>query len=365
MTGERRPWDAIVVGASFGGLAAAMELAGSGRVLLIDRSPVGEGQTSACATPLSVLDRLSAADGVEQIHNEILIHGPGGIVTCVVPQHPFATFNYQALCRILLGRTDAAFLQAAVLHRNGEEIVTNEGSFRARVLIDASGWRSVLAHPGGPQHRHSLGIEVTIPAHGEGLRLWLRPPQLDCGMAWVFPAGDRSRVGVACYLGKGRLKDRLEAFAPIAVNSRVHGGSFTSRLAAPTLPGVFRVGDAAGQCLPVTGEGIRPALVFGQLAGRPARRVIEGESSIDAALRDYRRTVRLRAPYYSFLGAVQDVLLAMPTRFASSFTALIANCFKTSPGQATYWWAADPLSLDMGARSLSLIPETVHGRAGA
>ena len=81
MTGERRPWDAIVVGASFGGLAAAMELAGSGRVLLIDRSPVGEGQTSACATPLSVLERLSAADSVEQIHNEILIHGPGRFVT--------------------------------------------------------------------------------------------------------------------------------------------------------------------------------------------------------------------------------------------------------------------------------------------
>ena len=363
MTREQRQWDAIVVGASFGGLAAAMELAGSGRVLLIDRSPVGEGQTSACATPLSVLERLSAADAVEQLHSKILIHGPGGTVTDVVPHHPFATFDYQALCRTLLRSTDAAFLQAAVLHRNGDEIVTNEGTFRAPVLIDASGWRSVLARSDGRQRRHSLGIEVTIPVHGEGLQLWLRPPQVDCGMAWVFPAGDHSRVGVACYRGQGRLKDRLHAFAPSAVDSRVHGGSFTSGLAASTLPGVFRVGDAAGQCLPVTGEGIRPALVFGQLAGRNARRVIEGESSMDRALRDYRRTVRRRAPYYSFLSAVQDLLIAMPPRLAGSFAALIASCFQTSPGQAAYWWAADPLSLRMGARSPSLARAAVRGRA--
>jgi flavin-dependent dehydrogenase len=45
------------VGASFAGLAAAGELAGAGRVLVLDRAPVGEGETSACATPLRVLER--------------------------------------------------------------------------------------------------------------------------------------------------------------------------------------------------------------------------------------------------------------------------------------------------------------------
>jgi 2-polyprenyl-6-methoxyphenol hydroxylase-like FAD-dependent oxidoreductase len=62
-------WDVIVVGASFAGLAAALELVGTRRVLVIDRDPVGEGQTSACATPLVLLERLDLLDSVEQVHD--------------------------------------------------------------------------------------------------------------------------------------------------------------------------------------------------------------------------------------------------------------------------------------------------------
>src|SRR5437016_4893418 len=40
-------WDVIIVGASFAGLAAAVDLAGSGRVLLVDRDPIGAGQTTS------------------------------------------------------------------------------------------------------------------------------------------------------------------------------------------------------------------------------------------------------------------------------------------------------------------------------
>lgn len=180
----------------------------------------------------------------------------------------------------------------------------------------------------------------------EGLHLWLRPPELDRGLAWVFPAGARSRVGIARYDGKGELKNRLVAFAPSSAGLEIHGGALPASFGAATLPGVFRVGDAAGQCLPVTGEGIRPALVFGQLAGRLARRVLEDRSSLDGALRGYRRQVRRRAPYYAFLGALQDLLLAVPPRLAGTFTSLIAVCFQAD---RAYWWAANPRSLDSGS----------------
>ena len=346
-----RDWDAIVVGASFGGLAAAMELAGSGRVLLVDRQPVGAGQTSACATPLPVLERLGAVEAIEQVHRELVIHGRDGAVASVVPRYPFATFDYTALCRMLFAQTDAWFLQAAVLRRDATGIVTTEGSFRAPLLIDASGWRSVLADPVSRPGRLSRGVEVSMPIQGQGLHLWLRPPELNCGLAWVFPADAGSRVGIACYRGKGALKGRLEAFAPGAADLKIHGGTLTASMMAPTLRGVFRIGDAAGQCLPVTGEGIRPAVVFGQLAGRFARRVLEGQSSLQSSLRAYRWHVRRRAPYYAFLGAMQDLLLALPPRLAGSFTSLIAGCFQTGLGQATFWWAADPSSLQAGLRT--------------
>ena len=45
-------YDAIIAGASFAGLATAMQLRGY-RVLLIDQYPVGAHQMSACGTPIS------------------------------------------------------------------------------------------------------------------------------------------------------------------------------------------------------------------------------------------------------------------------------------------------------------------------
>ena len=70
-------YDAVIVGASFAGLAAASQLQGAGRVLLVDREPPGTGQTSACATLLAVLERLDALDALEQIHPTVTINAAG------------------------------------------------------------------------------------------------------------------------------------------------------------------------------------------------------------------------------------------------------------------------------------------------
>src|SRR5690348_11552083 len=81
-SGERKVtesnWDAIVVGASFAGLAAARALTGSGRVLLIDRQPIGAGQTSACAAPMPLLEWFGGGATVEQLHDVAVFHLPDG-----------------------------------------------------------------------------------------------------------------------------------------------------------------------------------------------------------------------------------------------------------------------------------------------
>ena len=251
-------WDVVIAGASFAGLAAATQLAGRGSVLLIDRQPVGEGETSACATPLPVLERLGALDAVEQIHTELVIHSGDVRAISVMPAYPFATFDYRKLCQILRSRTDATVLLQAVRAREGDTVITQQGFVRARVLIDASGCEGVFSLKSkGRAASRSLGIEARAPVAGEGLHIWLRPKELSCGMAWIFPAGGHSRIGVACYRGHGDLRRRLNAFSPLTVGQPLHGGRLPSRLAAGTDGAVFRVGDAAGLCLPVTGEGIR------------------------------------------------------------------------------------------------------------
>jgi menaquinone-9 beta-reductase len=342
-------WDVIIAGASFAGLAAATQLAGRGSVLLIDGNPIGAAETSACATPLRVLERLGALDAVEQVHTELVIHTGDGRATSIAPTYPFATFDYSKLCHILRSRTDATLLLGSVCAREGDTVITRQGSLHARVLIDASGCERVLSLKSkGRAASPSLGIEARAAVAGEGLHLWLRPKELSCGMAWVFPGGGHSRIGIACYQGHGDLRRRLNAFSPLTVGQPLHGGRFPSRLVAGTDGTVFRVGDAAGLCLPVTGEGIRPALVFGQSAGRLARQVLAGDIELEQALSAYRRQVARRAPYYGFLRLIQAALLRAPSPTSPFFSRALAATFQTAPGQATYWAAAEPGSLDPG-----------------
>jgi menaquinone-9 beta-reductase len=47
------------------------------------------------------------------------------------------------------------------------------------------------------------------------------------------------------------------------------------------------VGDSAGHCFPLSGEGIRTAFYFGIACGRELRAVVAGERSRDEALRRY------------------------------------------------------------------------------
>jgi menaquinone-9 beta-reductase len=347
-------WDAIVVGASFGGLAAALALAGAGRVLLIDRTPIGTGQTSACATPLPVLERLGALEAVEQVHAQCSIHLPGAPARChpFPMRHQWATFDYEVFCRVLFERTGAAFLQATVKGlAGGTRVVTTAGELEAPVVVDASGWRAALAAPSRRPRHQSLGIELRLPGTGEGLHFWIQPEAVRHGYAWDFPAGGHRRVGIITYRESRGLRSRLDRFLgrPIPA-AMLHGGALPARLRAPTADGVFAVGDAAGQCLPLTGEGIRPALAFGWVAGRLARQVVAGDLPLARALRDYRRVVLASRVGYTALAAMQAGLGYVPRRAVAPLLWLFDNSPLRWLGEQGYW-ATAPLELLAGARS--------------
>src|SRR3954467_4328248 len=76
----------LVCGASFAGLTAARELAGSGaEVLVLDRYEIGERQTSACAAPTEWLQALGLAGSMRQTFSELVIHTPSGPPPVGVP----------------------------------------------------------------------------------------------------------------------------------------------------------------------------------------------------------------------------------------------------------------------------------------
>ena len=345
MSEPDRSYDAIVCGGSFGGLAAASQI--GGRVLVIDRQPIGDGETSASAVPLACLERLDLLGCVEQVHREIVIH---------TRRHSqrlrffdFATFDYRRFCEDLFARTGADFLQARITGAGAGVVHTTRGSFEAPIIVEAAGWRT-SAPRGRPAKRaraprRSFGVEARQPFRGDGLHFYVGPNHGSRRFYWIFPAGDHVRAGLATYTGHSALSQDLVEFLErhdLGDPGHTHGGFFTSRLIDPIRDGMFVVGDAAGQCLPVSGEGIRPALVFGQLAGRLAERVRLGELALDEALSRYRAYVRSRRRGYLVLDRLQSILNWLPDPLFALFARTIGSDRVLPWAVSRYWRVADP-----------------------
>jgi flavin-dependent dehydrogenase len=322
-------YDVIIAGGSFAGLAAAAQLRGK-QVLLIEPNPIGTVQTSACATLLAVLEATRTMESLLQVHNHIVLHLHRRTLEFSLPD-PFCTFDFRTFCRCLLAQCDVEILPASVLRHRGHVVYTTRGVFDAGVLIDATGWRAALA-TNAKQGKQSLcgksfGLETNIPIPESGLHFWYDPKHLWPRMViWMFPVGLSSRVGVASYLGKTRLKKRLEEWLVTEfgqVPKEFHGGYFPYRRSPATTGNVFRVGDAAGQCLPLTGEGIRPALYFGSAVGGLARAVTEGHLTEAKALDIYRHYVKAHSHLHHYLLLVQKFLTNIPVTCVEGLALII------------------------------------------
>ena len=152
---ERTPlsgdYDVLICGASFAGLAVARELAGSGaRVLMIDRYEVGERQTSACGIPTSWLEALGLEGSHRQTFPELVVTTPYRTSRWPLPW-TFSTFDYRELCELLFEQSDCEFETAKVDGRTGNVVHTDRGDLSAPLIVDALGWRRMLASDGGFQ----------------------------------------------------------------------------------------------------------------------------------------------------------------------------------------------------------------------
>ena len=321
-------YDVIVVGASFAGLAVARRL--RGRVLLLDRNEVGSVQTSACGTPLWVPESLGVADSVLQVHDRLTIRTPGRTVSYDLSAVPFCTFDYKTFCRGLLAQSGARFLRTSVTGIEDGAVATGEGRFTAPVVVDCSGWRRALVSPRAAEPAagvHSFGLETHTGLRDDGLSFWLDRKLIPNGLGWIFPVGTGSLIGLGSYAGRSKLKPALDRFLRDlgAAASSYHGTYFPNRLLRPTVGRLFAVGDAAGQCLPLTAEGIRPAIYFGAECGRLVQRVLDGRLTVEAALDAYRRLVNRYRSVYRLLQWGQWIAAHAPTQWFAVLTELAAR----------------------------------------
>ena len=343
----------VICGASFAGLMTARQLAGSGAdVLLIDRYEIGERQTSACVIPTAWLEELGLLGSERQRFDSVLVHSAHGSIRLPVPWS-FSTFDYRTLCDLLWRECDAEFETAKVngragaggLPQNGtggvsEAVVldTDRGRITAPLVVDAMGWKRVLASdttyqpPDAPLSR---GLEVHPQGRNENLEVWIDRKYVPEGYGWSFPAGDELRIGIGSFDPRFHVRDTTELLADDVGADKTgwQGNWIPHKLRDGTDGGVFFAGDSAGHCLPLTAEGIRPALYFGAALGLELRAVVEGHQSRERALAAYHRFNASHERQFRWLLNSQKALPKVPPRLVRP---LLAASFAGASGRFAF-----------------------------
>jgi menaquinone-9 beta-reductase len=350
-----RDCDVLICGASFAGLSAARELAGSGaRVLVVDRYEIGERQTSACAMPTDWLTAMDLGGSLRQSFDELVVHTPYRTSRWALPWS-FSTFDYREICALLWEQAAAPeteFETATVTGRTAETIHTDRGDLHAPLIVDGLGWRRVLSNARPiqpPDARLSRGLEVHPPGSGSEMELWLDAAYIRAGYSWSFPARDELRVGVGSFWPTHHVKEPTVRLAgELGLPPEGYQGNWIPHeLRRAIEDGVFFAGDSAGHCLPLTAEGIRTAIYFGLACGRELRAVVEGGRSREQALGRYAAFSDSHERKYRLLLAVQRAVGQItPSRAA---TAMV----RTMESRRLSHWAFE--------RYLSIAPPTFVG----
>jgi len=338
--------DVLICGASFAGLVVARELAGSGAdVLVVDRYEIGERQTSACGIPTEWLRRLGLMASERQRFDTLVMHTPHGTSRYRLPW-TFSTFDYRELCQLLWEGCDARFETAKVngrassgeFPRNGRgnspadavAVETDRGTVSAPLVVDALGWRRVLASGEGyqpPDAPLSRGLEVHPGGEGEDLEIWIDRRYVPAGYGWSFPAHDELRIGVGSFDPRFHVKDTTVLLTEDLGKepNEYQGNWIPHKLRRATEGGVFFVGDSAGHCLPLSAEGIRTALYFGVALGRELRSVVEGRQSRDRAAASYSEFNDSHEWKFRWMLRVQKLVPRVPPRLLWPLIRLFGN----------------------------------------
>jgi flavin-dependent dehydrogenase len=334
LDGER---DVLICGASFAGLAVARELRGSGAdVLIVDRYEIGERQTSACGIPTEWLQQLGLMEAERQRFDTLVMYTPHGNARYRLPW-TFSTFDYRELCQLLWKDCDATFETAKVNGRavpadgrDGIAVETDRGVISAPLVVDALGWRRMLASGDGyqpPDAPLSRGLEVHPEGESEDLAIWIDRKYVPAGYGWSFPARDELRIGIGSFDPRFHVKDTtVELTHDLGKEPNEYQGNWIPhKLRRATEGGIFFVGDSAGHCLPLSAEGIRTALYFGIALGRELRGVVEGRQGRAEAEASYASFHDSHEWKFKWMLRVQKLIPRVPPRLLGPLIKLMGS----------------------------------------
>jgi flavin-dependent dehydrogenase len=334
-------WDAIVVGASFAGLAFAGAAAARGmRVLVLEQDPTPGGVVRTTGVLFSdVLDVLDVParylmNAVRRLHIQAPGQTPleiGGRAWRFYMADVTGMLGWMAECarehgaevrcatpfvdaeRAMDGRMRVRFGGAVEGQRGPSR--APQGEAYARLVVGADGAHSLVAQRLGLERntRFLAGAEWLVegvPLDGETFYLVMDHALAPGYCLWLAPHGEIAALGVAGRQREFKPNDSLQAaraiFGEVADLSQMRvrerkagiipiGGQLRQVYRQDAVGHALLLGDAAGLCGAATGGGIYPALISGRLAAHAAaNEILNGtEGAIRAYLRDLPQAGRL------------------------------------------------------------------------
>jgi menaquinone-9 beta-reductase len=345
--GDGAAYDAVVVGASLAGSAAAIQLGRSGlRVAVVEKKPDPNAYKRTCShfiqasgvpaiERLGLLEEIEAAGGQRsRIHawtrwgwidppperaglalnlrREVL----DPLVRSTATETPGVEMMLGWGAERLLREGDS-FAGVAVRNPDGEE-----REIRARLTIGADGRDSRIAELSGvpvktyPHGRFAYGayFEGALPEQAPDATIWMMDPQ----WAAAFPTD----AGLTFYAAMP-TKDRLPEFkrdphralvsfisdipeAPPIAAGRLVGSvmgkvDMTNRKREPVAPGLALIGDAALATDPLFGVGCGWAFQSAEWLRESVRPALQGAEPLEQGLERYRRRHSKELREHAFL----------------------------------------------------------------